>query len=592
MAPRAALAAAFDLEGAFNDLSIAALHGASLAAIIADLDHVLAPYGSIGAYDRDDHPSAAYLAGELDELRVLASVVPPIFLGVASFLLYVVVARLVTIEREQIGLLKAFGYSNGAVGWHYLKFVLVIVALGLLLGFALGGWLGHALTEMYARFFRFPFLTYGMRPWVFVLAAVVTLAAATAATLGTVRRAARLPPAVAMQPAAPTIYRRLVLDRLGLGRVLHQPTRMILRHLVRWPVRNGFKVTGMALASGILVVALATYDEIEALIEIFFHRAQRQEVTVSFVEPRESRVADALRGLPGVMAVEPFRLIATRLRAGHRLERVAIAGLEPEGDLHRLLDDSMRPLELPEFGLVLSRKLAEMLGVHRGEAVIDEALEGRRPQLTLPVTAIVMEYISTPAYMHRAALNRAAGEGDLISGAYLAVDPRRGEELYHRLKDAPVVASALRRSAALETLRVTLAESMNIVLGFYVALGGLIAVGVVYNTARIALSERGRELASLRVLGFSQLEVSYILLGELAILLAFALPIGCALGYGAAALVAQAADSHLVRIPLVVEPATLGLAALVVVLATVASGAIICYRLAHLDLVAMFKTRE
>ena len=587
-----ALAAAFDLQGAFNDVSLSLLRSASAAEVIDRLDDLLRPYGGIGAYDRGDQVSDSYLRGEIEQLGALSTIVPPIFLAVAAFLLNIVISRLVETERGQIGLLKAFGYSDWAVGRHYLKLALAIAALGLAFGFLAGAYLGRATTEMYTQFFAFPFLHYRPSPDTFAIAGLVTVAASLAAAAGAVRRAARMPPAEAMAPALPTAYRRTLLERLGAIAPMAQPTRMIFRHIVRWPGRAAFTCLGIALGAALMISTLFFYDAIDHMIETYFHHAQRQDVTVTLVEAGPERTLGAIAGLPGVLSAESYRVAPARLRHGHLAERVAIIGLAADAELRRALDTRLLPFDLPPDGIVLSTKLAELLRARPGHTLTVEFLEGRRPVRRVAVAALVEEYIGTPAYMERRALNRLLREGPTISGAYLMVDSRREAALYRRLKDTPAVAGVGLQTAALRTFRQTMAETMDIMISFYVGFGALIAIGVVYNAARVSLSERARELASLRVLGFTRGEVFYILFGELTVLTLAALPLGCVLGYGLAWLMSLNFDTELFRVPLVVQRDTYGAAVAAVIAAAVGSGLLVRRRLDRLDLISALKTRE
>jgi putative ABC transport system permease protein len=473
-----------------------------------------------------------------------------------------------------------------------LKVVLIVAGLGVVLGFGGGAYLGRLLTELYADLFRFPFLYYRLSLDVFALAALVTIAAAVLGTLNAVWRAVRLPPAEAMVPAPPAVYRRTAIERLEPRGLVGQPTRMILRHIFRWPLRAAMTTLGISLGVAILVSTLFFFDAVEHLIQTYFHHAQRQDVTVTLTEPSAERVVHEIGRLPGVLAVEPYRAVAVRLRHGPRSERVAISGLEPGAALHRALDARLRPAAIPPDGLVLSTKLAELLAAAPGDVLTVEVLEGRRPLRRIPVAALVEEYIATPAYMDRHALNRLMREGPVVSGAYLLVDARQDEALYRTLKDTPVVAGVALQTVALRTFRETMAETMNIMMSFYVVFGGLIAMGVMYNSARIALSEHGRELATLRVLGFTRFEALYILLGELGVLTLLALPLGCLIGYGLAWFFAWSFDSDLFRIPLVIEKSTYGGAALVVLVAGALSALVLRWRVDRLNLVAALKTRE
>jgi putative ABC transport system permease protein len=524
-------------------------------------------------------------------IPVYGKVLPTIVLAVAAFLLNLVVSRLIAVEREQIGLLKAFGYGNVAVGWHYLKMVVAMASLGLLVGLAVGAWLGRTLTVFYAEVFRFPFLFYRPSLATYAGAALLSLGAAVLGTLSAVRRAVVLPPAEAMIPPPPPVYRR-GLSGFRLGALIDQPSRMILRHVVRWPARSALTTLGIAMAVAVMVSSLHWLDAIEHMVEVQFFEMQRQDATVSLVEPRGGSTLARLAQMPGVMAAEPFRSVPVRFRLGHLERREAITGIPAEVSLQRVLDAGGAVVELPEDGLVLSAALADLIGASPGDRVTVEVMEGRRPTLSVEVAAVFDNYLGTPAYMDIRALNRLMLEGPTISGAYLLVDGRDRAALYRQLKDTPAVAAVTLRAAAIGSFRDTMAETIVFIVTFYISFGGLLAFGVLYNSARIALSERARELASLRVLGFTRFEVSYILLGELLLLTLVALPLGCAIGYLLSWAMSEAMQTELYRVPLLIGRPTYGVSVLAVVVAALASCAIVRWRIDRLDLIEVLKTRE
>lgn len=587
------LAAAFDMEGAFNDVSLTLEPGASEPEVIRRVDRLLESYGGLGAYGRDDQPSHKFISNELNELRGMALVVPTIFLAVAAFLLNVVVSRLVSTQREQIAGLKAFGYTRAEIARHYLKFVLLIVAAGVALGTVVGARLGRSVTELYTRFFHFPVFEFRLDPGVVALSALVSLGASALGTLASVARATGLPPAEAMRPEPPARYRPTLLERLGLQRLLAPPVRMILRHLERDPVRTLLSTLGIALAVAVLVLGNFMVDAVDYAMETQFAVAQRQDVSVSFAQPANARALSDLAHLPGVRHVEPYRSLPVRLRSGHRSRRLGLLGLAPGGSLFRVVDIDRREVPLPPDGVVLSEKLARVLGVQVGEAVTIEVLEGRRPVREVPVTGLVADFAGMAAYMDIEAAHRLMEEGEVISGAFLAADPRRLDALYSALKESPRVAGVTIKAAALESFSKTVAENLLRMRLFNVVFAAVIAIGVVYNAARIALAERGRDLATLRVVGFTRAEISLIMLGELAALTLAAIPVGLLLGHGLAALVIWLAyDTELFRIPLVIGRSTYGFAALVTLLAALGSGLVVRRLLDRLDLVAVLKCKE
>jgi len=589
---RKALEAAFDLDGAFDDVSLLLAPEASAETVIDDLDALLDPYGGVGAYGREDQLSNAFIESEMDQLRTMARILPPLFLGVSAMLLHAILTRLIATERQQIGLLKAFGYADGEIAWHYLKLALAITGIGVLGGFALGAALARMLTELYAVTFRFPVLIYELDPSAFAVAAAAALLSATVGAVSAALDAARLAPAEAMVAAPPARYRRGVFERASARIRLDQPTRMILRHLARWPARAGSTVLGVAAAQALLIGTLFSFDSVTALLDRHFYRSDAYDASINFAEPRPVSAVAEIARLPGVLSVEPNRDVVARLRLGPLHERAMIVGVEPGGRLKRLIDPKGRFVPPTEEGVGLSSQLAGMLKASIGDRVTLEVLEGRRPVVDATVTQIVEDYIAAPAYMSRRLANRLLYEGDVVTGVYARLDASQAAAFSAAANDVPGVATVTLRSAALDAFDETLADTINIMMTIYAVIGAAIAAGVVYNAARIALTERSHELASLRVLGFTRTETSYILLGELALLILLALPLGAGLGFLLAWTVATGMSSELYRIPLAVAPATVGFAACIVTGGGLAAALLVRGRIDELDLISALKTRE
>jgi putative ABC transport system permease protein len=589
---RSALGPAFDLEGAFNDVALRLAPGAGQEAVITRLDRLLEPYGGLGAYGREDQVSHSFLADEIAQNEVSGTVLPAIFLGVAAFLLNLVLARLVATQRDQIAVLKAFGYADGAVARHYLGFAALAVALGAAAGAPLGLWLGWLINGVYVRFYRFPVLRFEPGLEVVTIAIAVSAAAALIGAQGAVRRVLALPPAEAMRPEPPARFRAGLLERTRLAGWLPMPPRMIWRNVARRPVRAALAVLGIALAVSILVVGRYFVDAIQLLADLQFRMVQREDMTLVFREPLPVSARHAVASLQGVVRSEPFRVVPARLRFEHASRRVALFGLAADSELRRLVDSEGRIYRPPPEGLVLTTRLARILGVSAGDELQVEVLEGERPVRRIAVAGDVDEQLGLSAYLEAGALARLLREQGSLSGAFLRVDAAQAEALNARLKRLPAVAGATTRLAALASFEGTIAESFSIFTSVLVIFACAIAAAMVYNAARIALSERGRELASLRVLGFTRREIAVLLLGEQALLTLLALPVGFAIGYGLCQSIGGAYQRELFAIPLVVRGRAYGFALLVVLLSALASGWLVRRRLDRLDLVAVLKTRE
>jgi putative ABC transport system permease protein len=589
---RAPLAAAFNMEGGFNDVSLAVARGASVPEVVDRVDDLIEPYGGLGAIPRSQQLSAWTLENELTQLQTFGFITPLIFLGVAAFILNVALTRALSLQRPQIAALKALGYTNAELAWHYIKWGLLIAAAGAVAGVAAGAWLGSAMIGLYNTYFRFPNLEYQLSGGVGVLSVAGSLIVAAAGAQSAVRRAVAVPPAEAMRPEPPARYTHSRLEALGQRVRLTLTTRMIVRNLERQPIRSLTSVLGIAFAVAVLFVGLAFIDVMDRLINQQFVLTMRQDATVTFVEPRSGRAEHDVEHLPGAMQVEAVRTVPVRFRAGHRTRTLAVTGLPSTPHLNRVVDRDGRTVPLPARGLVLSKMLGDILHVEPGDSLRMEVLEGRRPELDVQVASLVDDSMGLQAYMRADALHDLLGEGEVVSGAQLTVDPAAMQRFYTEVKAMPAVAGVALRETTLRNFRETMAETMNLSIFFNVLFAGIIAFGVVYNAARVSLSERSRELASLRVLGFTRGEISLILLGELAVLTAAALPVGALIGYLLGQLIMSGFNNEIYRLSFVLAPATVAWSFLIVIAAAFLSGLMVRRKLDKLDLVGVLKTRE
>jgi putative ABC transport system permease protein len=587
-----ALAAAFNMEGAFNSVLLRLQHGASTGAAAHALDRLLEPYGGFGAVGREDQVSDKILSQEINQQKVFGTVLPAIFLLVAAFILNVVLHRQVNAQRGEIAALKALGYDNRDIAAHYLKFASAIVLLGAALGVWLGHWLGGAMTGLYTDFFHFPQFHYRLEPWLVLAGAGAALAAAFGGTLAAIRGVVRLRAAEALRPPAPAEFRPLLLERLGYARLLTPAQRMIMRNLERKPVRAAITVAGIAGSVAILIAGTFWVDAIEWFMDVQFNKVQRGDVMVGFAESLPRTVTHALARLPGVTEVEATRAIPALLRAGHRSHRGALTGIADDARLQRILDAELRQTRPVPGGVLLTTRLAAQLEVAPGDTIFAELLEGKRVKAALRVSATVDEMAGLNAWMRLEDLNRLAREGPVVSMASLRADRADEPRLLERLKAIPQAAVVIVNRTLLDTFRDTSAKNVLFFTAVLSAFAAVIAVGVVYNNARIQLAERAWELASLRVLGFTRAEVSVLLLGELALEIAAAIPLGFLAGFWLSALLLALMPLDVIAFPLVISPRTYLQAGAVVAAAGVVSALIVRNRIDNLDLVGVLKTRE
>jgi putative ABC transport system permease protein len=590
--PYEELANAFDLYGAFNSVVLSLAPGAVERSVIAELDRLLLTYGGRGAHGRADHPSHIRVSDEIRVLTILSFGFPLVFLSVAAFMTNAVLSRLLTLQRDQIAILKAFGFDNRQIAFHYLKFAFAFV-IGGTIGGAFGGiLLGSRLVVMYKIFFRFPDLHFQIDQSALGTALVVAAFAATLGVLNSVRRAAKLPPAEAMRPEPPANYRPAFIERTGIAHLFSNTFRIAVRNLERKPMQVFFTVAGLTLATGILIIPNCFRDSVGQILEFQWDTVQRQDVSVGLVEPDSEAAKHPLRQLPGVMSIEPFRYAYARIHFGQRHRQLAIQGMDPNGVHERVIDANYHIVEVPPEGLVVSSKLAEVLGAKLGDRVTVEFLEGRRRKVDVPLVGFSEDFAGLVAHMDRRALNRLLGEGDIITGASFRVDGTRWLEFLRELKEQPRVSWVVVKESLRANFRKTTAASIGLIQTIYLTFATIVAFGVVYNNARISLAERGRELATLRVIGFSQGEVGAVLVTELVILALIAVPLGLAFGTTLASGILKAVNTETVRLPTLFTLRNYTFAVLVVATASTLSALVVLRMLKNLDLVSALKAPE
>jgi putative ABC transport system permease protein len=588
-----ALAAAYDMEGAFDSALVRLERDASSPAVVESLDALLDPYGGVGAVGREDQISHKLLSQEISQQQVFGTVLPAIVLAVAAFILNVVLHRHVNTQRPEIAALKAVGYGDGRIAAHFLQFAAAIALLGVVFGIGVGWWFGHAMTELYTRFFHFPEFAFVIPPAIVVAGAAIALVAAAGGTLAAIRGVVRLRPAEALRPPAPAQFRPLLVERLGYARLLTPSQRMVMRNLERKPLRAATTVAGIAGALAIMLAGIFWADAVERFMDVTFDRANRGSVQVGFVQPLVRSVRYELERLPGVRQAEVSRMAPVRLRAGHRSYRTVINGITDDARLQRAIDGhALVPVPPSPDGIVLTSRLAERLAVRPGDLIHAEFIDGQRKSAQVRIAGLVDEIAGMNGWMRLDDLNALASDGDVVSSAQLLVDRDDEPRLLAALKGMPAAAVVIVSRTLLETFRSTSARNLLFFTTVMAGFAATIAAGVVYNNARIQLAERAWELASLRVLGFTRGEVSVLLLGELALEIAVAIPVGLVAGFGLAALLIFLAPHDVMELPLVINPRTYLLAACVIAVAGVASALVVRGRINRLDLVAVLKTRE
>jgi putative ABC transport system permease protein len=589
---KSALAATYDMKGAFNEALLSVSRGSKLSKILARVDRILSSSGGIGAYALLDHNSNRFIQEEINGLKLSSRGVPPLFLAVAAFLLNIVVSRMLQTEREQIGLLKAFGYSSFEIGVHYFKFILAIAIGGALLGCIMGILSGRSLLVVYQAYYKFPFLIFQVDSTAFFIGIVISILSASAGGVFVLRQVFALTPSTAMRPPAPADYSRSASLNKTLKFLLDQPTRMVIRQLTRQPARAIGAIVGISAGMALSVGMLSVLSSFDRTLDLNFNIIDRSDLTVSFNNALSNKILFELKSINGVIEVEPFRNVAAIMRNGFNVYRGGVNGLVELPRLNRAVDKDLESIRIAKGGIILGAGLAKTLNIKTNDILTVDVREGRRPVLRVPVVGVAETLIGSPAYMHLSTLNRSLGEPGRISGAHLRIDSSKGPAIYQTIKNLPSVSGVSLKKEARAAFKKIIDSGAGAIRYVMAAIAGIITFGIVYNSARIAFAERARDLASLRVIGFTKNETAFVLLAELAIITLISLPVGSILGYYLSFAISKGFSTDLYQIPTIFSPESFGFAAIAVLTAVAISGWLVKRDINTIDLVSSLKTRE
>ncbi|EMK00620.1 ABC transporter permease [Leptospira sp. WS58.C1] len=580
----------FDMNGAVNDIVFDFAPNAEKNSVLKEIDLKLTTFGGLGSYDRDKLPSHSFLRDEFKQLRTTAFSIPMVFLGVAAFLLHIVSSRMISKQREQIATLKALGYGDRSIAFHYLLIILFICIIGSFLGIIFGYYLGTQMVDLYGDYYRFPDLKFLFEPKLAIQAVLIGIISGMAGSLLSIRKATSLQPAQAMRPPSPENFSKSFLE--DYWKDLPVVYRIAIRNLIRRPGRTILFVLGVSSSVMIMVLGLFSRDTMNSIIKIQFEDLQRDTVTLNFQNAVASDSILELAKMEGILLVEGYRSVPIRIRYGNSSKEIALTGMPENSSLRRLIDEKGKNIPVPEDGILLNSGLAEKFGIRKGDKIRLEVLEGQRIKTEVEVTGIINEILGQGAYKEIRSLNRLLREGDQVNIAALWTDSSKEESLLNELKSYPKISGVSTRKRTLKIFYELMSRSILTTSLIIMIFACIISVGVVYNTALISLSERAFELGSLRILGFTKAEVFIILAGELTIVILTSLPLGCLLGYFSGYGILSTVETEGFKIPLFIAPKTYVISIFTVLITSLFSFWILYVKIKSMDLISVLKVRE
>lgn len=586
-----------DFGGACNELlgMLAPASRDSVEPILDELESRLDTYGVITTTPLADQPSNRFVTDDIYGLGIFATLLPSLFLGTAAIVLNVLMMRLVERERTTIGTLKGLGYDDWQLFWYYMRLGIVVAVFGGLLGCFGGYQLAQFLTRNFDRFFEFPKLLNQVNIDVYLTGVLIGLVCAVAGTLRGAYSVLRLDAAEAMRPKSPSIGQYIVLERFqSLWRSLSSATRMVLRGIFRNWVRSLTGLFATAMGTGLLVCAFIVDESMMHLVNFQYRLVQRSDVDLRFEDARSGRAFDEARRLPGVDYAEPVLELACTFTNGAYRKRGSIVGLVADARLTVPHDERGRPVKIPEAGLVMTEKLAEVLHVSPGDVITVKTIKGSQRPHRVRVVKTVKSYLGLPVYANLDFLRRLVDEEVAISGAQLETDvrPESMLTLHRELKRLPVLESVIARSDRIENIINTLIATLQLETRVLIVFAAVAYFASVVNSSLISLAEREREIATLSALGYTQWQIGNLFLREIAFVNTTGMLFGLPIGYLLAWFVIELHDTELYRVPLACPASVWILACLLSLLFSLVAHAVVQRTINRTEWLELVKVKE
>lgn len=580
--------------GEINQVVIRFTPGADEKRVVQRMEEILEPYGNLAAYPRDEQLSHAVLQAELDGLKVTSRFLPAIFFIVAGAIQFIMLGRMVKSQRLQIGVMKAMGYSSRQIMQHYTNYALAVGLLGAVFGTLLGVALASVISYAYGIYFNLPETISGLNTKATVYGFLLSLGVGGLSGVIASRGVTAIHPAEAMRPEVPKSSRKSIFEHWDwLWQRLEPTWKMSIRTIGRNRMRFTLVLLGITFAVGMLVVSLFFHNSIDYMVREHYEVEQRYNYLLRFTTPlKESELLNISR-IDGVLQTEPLLEVPVKVHFAGRSEDDVLVGLAPESVLKKLFSTNGKPLQLPKEGLLINEKTANKLGIGVGDKVEIETLLGLGPSRHAEVTVVGVsrQLIGGGSYIPLFQVNRILGEEGLISGAMLKVDPGKVSEVEGVLNKMTAVASILSKQKEIDNFNTSL-EATVYSVGIMILCAVLLGFAIVYNASVISFAERKRELASLRVLGFTIKEVSALLWKEYLLQSLCGIALGLPFGYLMALSFARSLSTDLFSLPVVVYPITYVFAALGGIAFVMIALRFAVRGVRKLDLVEILKNRD
>lgn len=518
-------------EGSINSLVMLVHEGTDIDSAKDDVKKYLEEFGVSEVVEKENQISNKMLSEEMKGLKATGGSFPVVFFIVAAVIIYITMGRIVENQRTQIGVLKAFGFSNLSILLHYLSYSIIIAVVGNIIGAVLGMYLGKGFTELENMYFHLPVTDMKMYPELVIPASMLTLFFCLLAGYNACKRAFRIMPSEAMRPKAPLKGKKILIERITvLWGKLGYSWKMILRNVFRYKRRALMTSIGVVFATAITFISFGMMDSINFLMDQQYSNIQNYDIKVSFTKYLNLEELSYIRSIPHVVKLEPVVETGVEVSNGWKKKDIGFTALINNPEIYKATDKEGTPLELPDNGILIPEKLSKLLDAGPGDTVqIKSYLPGKEKK-DIMVKGVVAQYIGSSVYSSIDSMNYLIGEGRIANSAVMIIDsPDNERAVIDKLKEIPAVGSVQSKSDAYNNLMRNM-SSMTAFIGVMIILAAVLSVAVVYNIATINIFERQRELATLKVLGFKDKEVRSLIFNENYLITLFGAMVGLPFG--------------------------------------------------------------
>lgn len=583
----------FGFESSINNASILLQNGVELEDAKDDIERHLKNYGVTDIIDKDDQISNSMLSTEMEGLESMGSAFPIVFFIVAAVIIYIMMGRMVENQRTQIGILKALGFTDMQVLFHYLSYSIFIAVTGSILGSIFGMYLGAGLTKLENMYFHLPLTEMRIYPDLVLPASLLTLIFCLLAGYNSCKTVFKIMPSEAMKPKSPAIGKKILVERVKyLWSNIDNTWKIILRNIFRHKRRALLTSTGVIFSTALLVFALGMNDSVDFTIEQQYQNIQDYDIKVSFSKLLSLDELNSIKNIPGVTKMEPVLETGIEIQNGWRKKDVALTAVVNNPEMYRVVDKSGNSVNLPDHGIVVPEKLANILGIKLNDTVFLKPFLPGKEKKEVEVKGIAAQYIGLSAYSSMDNINNIMGEGKIANSAVLRLEnPSFEGEVKDKLKDMGAVSSVQSKSDALNALLQNLG-SMTSSIGVMILLAAILSIAVVYNTTTINIFERQREIATLKVLGFKDNEIKKLVFYENYIITTLGLILGLPCGSWLGNYLMTTMTTDFYSMPFITKLWTYVLAAVLTFVFTVMANMILMKKIKSISIVEVLKSRE